>query len=366
MPTAPVDTRGSVLYFEDSGVPNGSTDYITLFMIHGTCFHSAGFRPIIPFATQSNIRLVLLNVHGYPGSTPYSDEELDRLEGSLEARKAELQARGSELAAFIRWFIITEKIPPISESSHGVLIGGLSVLAWSGGNGHSLCMFAHADRLAEDTRKLFDEYLRSLILYDPSSTAAGTPAPPALKSIRPDRSLPLEEQAIFFGTQASSFYPPFTLPDTIPETPSYAPRVALHEGPGAVDPKLQPTTFKMTTSELRSVMHVPIMERAQHVIWSPLLREVFRENVRRALYDCRHDDGTGAKKKILPAVRVHVVWCDMTLGEVAWAVANLNCEYKEAAPEARRPVEFHKLEGGNHFIHWEEPARFVGVLAKII
>ena len=121
---------------------------------------------MIPFATQKNIRLVLLNVHGYPGSTPYTDDELDRLEGSLEARKTELQARGSELAEFIRWFIVTQEIPPIRERSNDdQLVGGLSVLAWSGGNGHSLCMFAHADKLAEETRKLFDEYLRSLILY---------------------------------------------------------------------------------------------------------------------------------------------------------------------------------------------------------
>ena len=121
---------------------------------------------MIPFATQKNIRLVLLNVHGYPGSTPYTNDELDRLEGSLEARKTELQARGSELAEFIRWFIVTQEIPPIRERSNDdQLVGGLSVLAWSGGNGHSLCMFAHADKLAEETRKLFDEYLRSLILY---------------------------------------------------------------------------------------------------------------------------------------------------------------------------------------------------------
>ena len=144
----------------------------------------------------------------------------------------------------------------------------------------------------------------------------------------------------------------------------------------------------MDAATLRSLTHAPILERAQHVIWSPLLRGVFRDNVRRALYDCRFDDGSGARKQILPAVRVHVVWCDRTAGQIAWAVANLNCEYREAHPETRRPVEFHKLEGANHFvsllfgasllgvmrltecylpqIHWEEPERFVNVLARII
>lgn len=136
----------------------------------------------------------------------------------------------------------------------------------------------------------------------------------------------------------------------IPERPSYTPRLALHEVPGPVDPALQPTTFKMDAATLRSLTHAPILERAQHVIWSPLLRGVFRDNVRRALYDCRFDDGSGARKQILPAVRVHVVWCDRTAGQIAWAVANLNCEYREAHPETRRPVEFHKLEGANHFV----------------
>ncbi|KAI1783088.1 hypothetical protein LXA43DRAFT_1048049 [Ganoderma leucocontextum] len=367
MPTAPVDSLGSVLYYEDSGVPNVSTDYVTLVMVHGTCFHSAGFRPMIPFATQNNIRLILLNLHGYPGSTLYTDEELDRLEGSIEAREAELQARGLELAEFLRWFISTEEIPPIREGrDEDELVGGLSILSWSGGNGHTLSMFAHADKLPDETRKLFDEYLRSLILYDPSSTAAGIPAPPGLKNIHPDRTLPPEEQVLLFGGQVSAFYPPFTLPNTIPEAPWFTPRLALHEVLGPVDPALRPTTFKMDAPVLRSVTHAPIMERAQHVIWSPLLRSVFRANVKRALYDCRFDDGSGAKKQILPAVRVHVVWCDRTAGEIAWAVANLNCEYEDAHPEARRPVEFHKLEGGNHFIHWEEPERFVNVLAGII
>ena len=40
MPTAPVDSDGSVLYYEDTGAPDGSKDYTTLVLIHGTCFHS--------------------------------------------------------------------------------------------------------------------------------------------------------------------------------------------------------------------------------------------------------------------------------------------------------------------------------------
>ena len=44
MPIATVNDHGSMLYYEDSGIPNESTNYTTLILIHGTCFHS-GIHP---------------------------------------------------------------------------------------------------------------------------------------------------------------------------------------------------------------------------------------------------------------------------------------------------------------------------------
>ena len=117
MPTAPVDNYGTVLYFEDSGPPPGSTDYVTLVLVHGTCFHSgsykfirvpqfgiglttavtAVYKPMIPFAAQHNLRLVLLNMRGYPGSTPYSTEELlSSLEGNKPDAVVPVISSGSE------------------------------------------------------------------------------------------------------------------------------------------------------------------------------------------------------------------------------------------------------------------------------
>lgn len=39
MPTLPVNGNGTVLYYEDSGVPNGATDYTTIIIFHGFIFH---------------------------------------------------------------------------------------------------------------------------------------------------------------------------------------------------------------------------------------------------------------------------------------------------------------------------------------
>lgn len=122
---------------------------------------------MIPYAAAHNIRLVLLNRRGYPGSTPVSSEELAALEGSISAQQAALKTRGAEIAEFLRWFIETEAIPPIrAVPGSGALVGGLSLLSWSGGNGTTLAMFAwHADKLPATTNKLFNKYLRSFIIY---------------------------------------------------------------------------------------------------------------------------------------------------------------------------------------------------------
>lgn len=123
------------------------------------------YRPLIPYAARHNLRLVLLNMHGYPESTTYSDAELDRLEGTPMEQELALKIRGVELAVFLRWFIEMEHIPPVTEVEGSRKIGGVSVLAWSGGNSVSLAMFAHAHALPQDTQKLLGAYLRTLILY---------------------------------------------------------------------------------------------------------------------------------------------------------------------------------------------------------
>ena len=45
MPTIPVNSDGAVLYYEDSGPPNGTEDYTTIIVFHGFIFHG-GTGPI--------------------------------------------------------------------------------------------------------------------------------------------------------------------------------------------------------------------------------------------------------------------------------------------------------------------------------
>ncbi|KAH9851679.1 alpha/beta-hydrolase [Lenzites betulinus] len=371
MPTAPVDDKGTVLYYEDSGVPEGSNDYITVVLIHGTCFHSAVYRPLIPFAAERNLRLVLLNIRDYPGSTPYSAEDFEDLRGAtLEAQERALQTRGLEIAAFVRWFIQTQDTPPIKEDPETkARTGGVSVLAWSGGTSFAVATFAHADKLDEETRRLLDAHLRTFILFDPSVTVVGHARPPGLIALSRNPSAPAEVQAAEFALAVSSYFPPFTLPECVDPPPTYdPPRRALHLASDPVDPRYMPTSSKMTPEALRSLTYAAVWEDSQHLLWA-IGYDVYRRNLARALYDCRiirDQDGSGALEKVWPGMRVHLLWCDMSIGDCLWASAVIHAQYPEAHPEHRRPVEFHRLEGTNHFVHWEEPERFITLLAGIV
>ncbi|OSD07585.1 alpha/beta-hydrolase [Trametes coccinea BRFM310] len=369
MPTAPVDENGTVLFYEDAGPPAGSTDYVTVVLIHGTCFHGAVYRPMIPFAAQHNLRLVMLNLRGYPGSTEYSHEDFEQLRGpSHEQQEMSIAARGIEIAAFLRWFIETNGIPPIKDTPGGSRSGGLSLLAWSGGNCHALAMFAHIDKISAETRSLLDAYLRTFIAFDPPGSAIGYAVPPSLTAAIPqwDLSATVDEIAAIFAIGVSSYYPSYTMPATIDPPPIFDPSpVPLDKSSENPDPKYTPTSQKMPPEVLRSLMHPSIMGDHLRLMWK-LEADVLKSNLRRAIFDCRFDDGTGSVKKLWPNTRVHLVLCDMTYVSCAWGATVIWLEYQKANPEHRRDLEFHKLEGVNHFVHWEEPERFTTFLANIV
>ncbi|KAG6871570.1 hypothetical protein C0995_002970, partial [Termitomyces sp. Mi166 len=72
-------TDGINIYFTDSGAPPSSTDYTTLIILHGSAFNGEGFEKMHTFAHGYNLRTVIWNRREYPGSTKYTDAEIDDL-----------------------------------------------------------------------------------------------------------------------------------------------------------------------------------------------------------------------------------------------------------------------------------------------
>lgn len=117
---------------------------------------------MIPYAAERSLRLVLVNLRDYPGSTRYSEAELSALSSTdPKSQRSALDAQGSEIATFLLWFIKKEKIPRLTERGGG----GLGLLAWSWGNTIMMSFLAQAAKLPKDIQEILGAYVRSLIFF---------------------------------------------------------------------------------------------------------------------------------------------------------------------------------------------------------
>ncbi|GBE82989.1 alpha/beta-hydrolase [Sparassis latifolia] len=365
MPVGPVDDKGTALYYEDSGVPGASTTYATIFLVHGTMFHSGIFRPMVPYAAVHNLRLVLVNLRDYPGSSPYSPTERELLAGpGREAQAAAIQNRGLELAAFITWFIEQEQIPPTSRSAAEAAdtTGGFALLGWSSANCQTIPVIAHADKMPEKTRKLFNAYFRAYFFHDSSLTGIGEAAPQDMYGIFRDARLTYEEKVAGFPAWVSSY---FTRVDLEPETPAFlstlTSRKAVHEDTD--DARWTPSVLRMSDDVFAAVADPSVMLRSQVLIQNVDVT-VYGENLRRALSRC-YIDGDNGREEIWPSLKLRALWCDMSVGEELLAASKIMGILDGISP-AGRNLEFVRVENANHFVHWDQPETFVRLLANEI
>lgn len=114
-------------------------------------------------ALKKGVRFISLNRRSYPGTTPFSEEEVNVLvSGTKEQKDAWHRDRGHEVGMFIHRLIDQENIPPISIDNK---TGGVILFGWSSGAGDANDTIAHADTLPSDVRSRLSLYVRSLILH---------------------------------------------------------------------------------------------------------------------------------------------------------------------------------------------------------
>jgi len=358
MPTGPADDKGTYLYYEDSGVPGESTDYATLFLVHGTMFHSAVFRPMIPFAIKQNLRLVLVNARDYPGSSPYTQEERQLLIGpAREDQALAIRTRGMEIAYFMAWFAMQEHLPPIQVLESGVRKGGFALLGWSSGNCQTVPVVAHADKLPKETRELFSSYFRTYFFHDSSLTGIGEGAPPDWYSIFRDGDLSYEERVKLFPLVVSTYH---AQTDLEPESPAFIAKLKARldalEGE-----EWKPSILRLGPENFVQVADPGVMSRSQ-VLIQRVDTAIYQENLRRALGRMYVDDGDG-QQEVWPALQVKVLWCDMSVSEELLAASRIMAVSRSLQPNAR-PFESVRVEKGNHLVHWDNPEMFTKLLAS--
>ncbi len=127
--------------------------------------HPVIFQKVLNVARSNGVRFVAIQRRPFPGSTPFTAEELNVVltGGSSEAdRDAQIAARGHEIASFVDAFIQKFKLPPLSDDGK---IGGVALLGWSVGGAFPVAAVASSGTLPTDVQARLSSYVRSLIVY---------------------------------------------------------------------------------------------------------------------------------------------------------------------------------------------------------
>ncbi|EMD32087.1 hypothetical protein CERSUDRAFT_119069 [Gelatoporia subvermispora B] len=356
MPVATVDENGTQLFYYDTGPPSDVPDYTTLVLVHGTIYYSQIFIPMFPYAHKYGLRLIAINQRDYPGSTPYTDEEIADLHGDdVESQARMIRDRGIELSEFLLWLIKEGMVNKKVETPTGTA-GGMTFLAWSSGNIMGFTFFAHLDELSKESQDLLGQYLRGVVIYDPAPYASGPVMPPLEKMYTPlrDPAVPFEAKGEVFATWVSAYYAhdpamldsfiDMSLDDWLASCAQHP----IHDPP----PHQRPTLKTMTPEELAGCTDVGGATRS-HLAVVNVDRTIYEANCRRAL----------TNTDVLPDLCVELVWTDMSPGDVMLGSWNIMRIAKEAGKT--RKINVRRMRGANHFPHWDQPEESTKFLASI-
>ncbi|KAI0775395.1 Alpha/Beta hydrolase protein [Irpex lacteus] len=353
MPSIKVNSRGTELYYEDSGVPVGSTSYSTVILVHGYYFHSAMFRPMFNHAKSHDLRFVSINLREYPGTTNLSESELANFASSdLEDQANALINQAVDVARLILYVIKQENIPPPQRSGSSST-GGVSVMAWSSGTLMVNAMLANLPVEEKEAYDVLSSYITKVIYYDAPNIAFGIADPP--KTTYPLKSLSMstEEAHDAFLTWTSTYWQPFPDLKSVDST-SIQQRKPMTDI--SSDPQYKPTRDRRAPAEIEGIMHAPVKYRIGPALvdW-----KVFMANTRRALFDTR-----GTWK----GVNVLMSYGDMGPWTTQWAARVMTEMLAEPKGdgEQRRDVKIVCLENANHFLPYDDPGRFVRFIAENI
>ncbi|TBU29282.1 Alpha/Beta hydrolase protein [Dichomitus squalens] len=343
--------------FLDSGAPQDSTDYTTVVIIHGWGFHAANLKKLLPLAHKYNARVVLPNRRDYPGSAPFTPEELENLSklananpgssDAVEGTEQEMKARAREVYDYLVDLVKTEHIPPAQGHQ-----GGIVLVGWSLGATWISALLAHVATFpVEDIR--LSEYVRRLVYYDASYLGLGFPFPEGLYHPLHDPSLPMEEYFEKFCTWSSSY---FAHGDLGAGLHALEDRNALESPP--------PTVKTMSVEELAESTSAAGEPGGSESLLAQAcgIHGVFASLRKQAFFLRDIPDGADDWR----SVELRLIWCDHSFWEMPLLAWTFPKELEEAAKAGQkvRTVNFVRFRGANHFAHWDLPEKtLAGILS---
>ncbi|RDB18206.1 hypothetical protein Hypma_000572 [Hypsizygus marmoreus] len=320
--------------YTDSG-PVPQTDYTTLVTIHGHTFHGAIFQRLLPLASANAIRLVNVNRREYPGSTPYTAEELKTITTGSEVERADfLRKQGVLFALFVDGLIQKLDLPEK---------GGVAIAGWSLGNIFAIAFATSINDVPDDTKVRLKSYVKTLILWDPPSQAFGIPEPPGSYLPLWAPELPVEVRGAVFGKWCASYFKHGNL----------ASRDFSELNQRDADP-LRPATIEtMTQEELFSVADFAPGPKCETILADSTFESVLAAQRVKLLFE-------STVQKEWGGVKIWHLYGDANCWNViysAWAI-----EEKDKSSSIHTKI----IEGANHFLMWESPEEAIKVLRECI
>ncbi|KAK0460249.1 Alpha/Beta hydrolase protein [Desarmillaria tabescens] len=329
-------STGVELSYIDSGAPVQSS-YITIFAIHGMIFTKEIFQRVIDLAPKKGVRFVALDRRPFPGSTPFSAEELGILRnaGTDDAqREAFVEARGHEVAIFIDTFIRTFGLPPISSG------GGVALLGWSLGATLVSAAISSTSTLSNDICERLERHLRSVILYEPGPITLGLPAPNQYWTFLRDPSVPEDLRIPAFGQWCTSYF----------DHPDLSERNLDNLSWVLASSSRVPSFYNGMPASIQRYGNDAAIDLPFLVVYSKQILQAYRK--------------TFFDSKVFPNVKRSVLCGDKTCALALAAFWAVQDDEKEQRTTDIKALEYRIIPGANHFVHWDEPEKALDVFIE--
>lgn len=105
-----------------------------------------------------------VNQRDYPGSSPYTVDDLEALTSGDPGRQANVfKGLGHQFAALVENLAEKLQLPSVVEVD-GKKVGGIALVTWSMSNGLAMAMLGNASSSSEQTKSSLKQYLRTLVM----------------------------------------------------------------------------------------------------------------------------------------------------------------------------------------------------------
>ncbi|KAJ6544334.1 Alpha/Beta hydrolase protein [Mycena capillaripes] len=329
---------GVVFFYTDSGAVAGGGDYTTLVIIHGHTFHSGTFQRLNPFAQPNSLRIISVNRREYPGSSPYSTEELNAFADGNDAERASLlEQQGRDLAMFLDALIEEKSLPQT---------GGIALIGWSLGALFLLALIASLETLSVAAKERLSSFVHTVVLFQVPSLALGLPTPSGWLIPHTDPDISPEDRGPAFAKWVSSYFVHGDLSTHNLDHLTY----------NNTDPLKLATIDNLKPEELFAMTDFAPGDKYDNIVALPPFAELVFNQTNKALFD-------STVRRAWSRTRFWAVYGSAEPWNIIYGAWFLE-DQSRAANDPELAINFKVMDGSNHFLVWEDPEKALNELKE--